>query len=46
MNLAKSKRTKKIMSEIKKEDVVNAIARMRESDLMQAGKQRGRLGFR
>jgi hypothetical protein len=33
------------MSQIKKEDVEKAIARMKESDVMQVGKKRGKLGF-
>ncbi len=45
MSLPERKRTKKVMSFIKQEDVQKAIQRMTESDLMQTGKQRGKTGF-
>ena len=45
MKLSKSKKTKKAFSEITKEDVQKAIAKMRESNAMQLGKKRKRTGF-
>ena len=45
MNLPKRKRTKKVMNIITKEDVEKAIAKMKENDKMQTGKQKQLTGF-
>lgn len=45
MNLPERKRTKKVMTLIKQEDIQKAICRMTESDLMQTGRQRTKTGF-
>lgn len=45
MSLPEEKRTKKVMNEVTYEDIEKAIDRLKNDNMMQAGKERGTCGF-
>ena len=45
MSLPKSKKTKKVMCEITKDDIAKAIAHMTDSDKQQIGRRKAKTGF-